>query len=79
MNQDGLELRNPPASASQVLGLKACTTTPGARILSSLESQSILAQGLGMFLVRDSPASAFEVNPASIWDKIAVFSHLHHL
>jgi hypothetical protein len=24
-----LELRNPPASASQVLGLKACTTTPG--------------------------------------------------
>jgi hypothetical protein len=24
----GLELRNPPASASQVLGLKACTTTP---------------------------------------------------
>jgi hypothetical protein len=25
----GLELRNPPASASQVLGLKACATTPG--------------------------------------------------
>jgi hypothetical protein len=25
--QAGLELRNPPASASQVLGLKACTTT----------------------------------------------------
>jgi hypothetical protein len=24
-----LELRNPPASASQVLGLKACATTPG--------------------------------------------------
>ena len=24
-----LELRNPPASASRVLGLKACTTTPG--------------------------------------------------
>ena len=24
--QAGLELRNPPASASQVLGLKACTT-----------------------------------------------------
>jgi hypothetical protein len=23
-----LELRNPPASASRVLGLKACTTTP---------------------------------------------------
>jgi hypothetical protein len=27
--QAGLELRNPPASASQVLGLKACTTMPG--------------------------------------------------
>jgi hypothetical protein len=25
--QTGLELRNPPASASQVLGLKACATT----------------------------------------------------
>jgi hypothetical protein len=24
-----LELRNPPASASQVLGLKACATMPG--------------------------------------------------
>jgi hypothetical protein len=26
VDQAGLELRNPPASASQVLGLKACTT-----------------------------------------------------
>jgi hypothetical protein len=26
-DQAGLELRNPPASASQVLGLKACTNT----------------------------------------------------
>jgi hypothetical protein len=29
VHQAGLELRNLPASASQVLGLKACTTTPG--------------------------------------------------
>ena len=29
VDQDGLELRNPPASASRVLGLKACATTPG--------------------------------------------------
>jgi hypothetical protein len=29
VDQAGLELRNPPASASRVLGLKACTTTPG--------------------------------------------------
>jgi hypothetical protein len=27
VDQDGLELRNPPASASQVLSLKACATT----------------------------------------------------
>jgi hypothetical protein len=29
VDQAGLELRNQPASASQVLGLKACTTKPG--------------------------------------------------
>jgi hypothetical protein len=29
VDQAGLELRNPLASASQVLGLKVCTTTPG--------------------------------------------------
>jgi hypothetical protein len=29
VDQAGLKLRNSPASASQVLGLKACTTTPG--------------------------------------------------
>jgi hypothetical protein len=31
VDQAVLELRNPPASASRVLGLKACTTTPGYR------------------------------------------------
>jgi hypothetical protein len=29
VDQAGLELRNPPASASRVLGLKTCTITPG--------------------------------------------------
>jgi hypothetical protein len=28
VDQAGLELRNPPASASGVLGLKVCATTP---------------------------------------------------
>jgi hypothetical protein len=28
VDQADLELRNPPASASRVLGLKACATTP---------------------------------------------------
>jgi hypothetical protein len=34
VDQAGLELRNPPASASRVLGLKACATMPGEGILS---------------------------------------------
>jgi hypothetical protein len=38
VDQAGLQLRNLPASASQVLGLKACTTTPSLAlgILKSL-------------------------------------------
>jgi hypothetical protein len=35
VHQAGLELRNPPASASRVLGLKACATTPGCGFLLS--------------------------------------------
>jgi hypothetical protein len=30
VDQAGLELKNLPASASRVLGLKACSTTPGS-------------------------------------------------
>jgi hypothetical protein len=36
VDQAGLELRNPPASASRVLGLKACATMPGLTLLSIL-------------------------------------------
>jgi hypothetical protein len=32
VDEAGLELRNLPASASQVLGLKVCATTPGKHI-----------------------------------------------
>jgi hypothetical protein len=32
VDQAGLELRNPPASASRVLGLKVCATTPGGHV-----------------------------------------------
>jgi hypothetical protein len=38
VDQAGLELRNLPASASQVLGLKACATTPGWVILFLITS-----------------------------------------
>jgi hypothetical protein len=33
VDQAGLELRNSPAFASQVLGLKACTTTPSPKLV----------------------------------------------
>jgi hypothetical protein len=37
VDQAGLELRNLPASASQVLGLKVCATMPGSiRLLSKI-------------------------------------------
>jgi hypothetical protein len=38
VDQAGLELRNPPASASRVLGLKVCATMPGFNFLSSFLS-----------------------------------------
>jgi hypothetical protein len=34
VDQAGLELRNLPASASRVLGLKVCTTTLGSKTLA---------------------------------------------
>jgi hypothetical protein len=54
VDQAGLKLRNPPASASRVLGLKACTTTPGLTfILSSvsLSKRTIKRDGLASLLV----------------------------
>jgi hypothetical protein len=46
VDQAGLELRNPPASASRVLGLKACATMPGQNtflcIYEVLKKQKIL-------------------------------------
>jgi hypothetical protein len=36
VDQAGLELRNPPASASQVLGLKVCATTAWHSLFSSI-------------------------------------------
>jgi hypothetical protein len=60
VDQAGLELRNPPASVSRVLGLKACATTPGVhqpmevnalnvslflKALTSFPFTSVLIQG----------------------------------
>jgi hypothetical protein len=48
VDQAGLELRNLPASASRVLGLKACATTPSTAILdqSQLWTLSVWKQCL---------------------------------
>jgi hypothetical protein len=45
VDQAGLELRNPPASASRVLGSKACATTPsyGAEFLMDVSMFSMLS------------------------------------
>jgi hypothetical protein len=42
VDQAGLELRNPPASASRVLGLKAHTTTPGSFLLFLRRSWEVM-------------------------------------
>jgi hypothetical protein len=41
VDQAGLKLRNPPASASQVLGLEACTTTPDPYLLKEKKVNEI--------------------------------------
>ena len=40
VDQAGLELRNPPASVSRVLGLKVCATTPGFSLTFYIETGS---------------------------------------
>jgi hypothetical protein len=42
IDQAGLELRNPPASASRVLGSKVCATTPSSFALFTSPSSSSL-------------------------------------
>jgi hypothetical protein len=52
LDQAGLELRNPPASASQVLGLKACATTPGCFVLFY---EAPVVNGWSLFLGKWNP------------------------
>ena len=46
-----LELRNPPPSASQVLRLKVCTTTPCLLVVFVLETGSCTEPNLTPFLI----------------------------
>jgi hypothetical protein len=57
--QAGLELRNPPASASRVLGLKACATMPGSRamVLREAEEEDMLRGSRIPQITQEDPVS----------------------
>jgi hypothetical protein len=55
VDQAGLELRNLPASASQVLGLKECTTMPS--FLQYLTGQELETSGHATPICRNLPLS----------------------
>jgi hypothetical protein len=63
VDQAGLELRNPPASASQVLGLKACATTARLNFLVLMQSLH-LKLTLSKNLAESSCLSFLSVEPA---------------
>jgi hypothetical protein len=66
VDQAGLELRNPPASASGVLGLKACATTPSKDLLdrdSALKSISCSSRGPGFNSQNPHGNSQLSVTP----------------
>jgi hypothetical protein len=51
VDQADLELRNPPASASRLLGLKACATTPHQYVLLTTESSNPKCIFLKRFII----------------------------
>ena len=57
VDQAGLELRNLPASASRVLELKACATTPGYN--------PIFKNNLSPVLPREDPGDPDNYTPAN--------------
>ncbi|GAB1302908.1 H/ACA ribonucleoprotein complex subunit DKC1 [Apodemus speciosus] len=50
VDQAGLELRNPPASASQVLGLKACAAAAAAATATTTTTTTTTTTGFFLFL-----------------------------
>ncbi|GAB1294975.1 MFS-type transporter SLC18B1 [Apodemus speciosus] len=88
VDQAGLKLRNPPASASQVLGFQACATTPSG-VLDQLPEGPIFialcflvrivdAIGFGAAITASSSilAKAFPNNVATVMGSLEVFSGL---
>jgi hypothetical protein len=59
VDQAGLELRNPPASASQVLGLKACATTPGSEYLLHQQSMKSSSASNSLSLMKTLSRAVF--------------------
>jgi hypothetical protein len=79
VDQAGLELRNPPASASRVLGLKVCATMPG----SGLTSYSKLASSSAGIKGRAPPPPNCKTNHFAAKQVVTslplyeIFSFLH--
>jgi hypothetical protein len=70
VDQAVLELRNPPASASQVLGLKACTTTPSLCLIFLIKYFLYLhfkCYPLSWFPLRKSPPPAPQPSHSHSW------------
>jgi hypothetical protein len=56
VDQAGLERRNPPASTSQVLGLKACATTAWLNLYFHFMHMGILPAGMAVYYMHAVPA-----------------------
>jgi hypothetical protein len=65
VDQTGLELRNPPASGSRVLGLKACATTPGT--LNSLYDQYLQYETLWLMCSSKCVPPASDTDTSILW------------
>ena len=78
VDQAGLELRNPPASASLVLGLKVCSTMPCLLELLSLRLHLCSAEVHAAMLGPNLPSSkltSLNVFITEIWDIDSVVPH----
>jgi hypothetical protein len=75
VDQAGLELRNLPASASWVLGLKACATMPGIKIFSNFilyktDSESVALHTFNLHIGVTEAGVAVSSRPAWVpWEE----------
>jgi hypothetical protein len=63
VDQAGLELGNPPASASQVLGLKACITMYGCKITSYFPFFHIYFEYVCTVPISENAARSYDFTP----------------